>query len=57
LKVYNIEGKEVSKLVDEYLQQGEFAVDFNGNNLSSGVYFYRIKTNDFIENKKMILLK
>ncbi len=50
-------GKEISTLVNEQLQPGTYEVTFDGGNLPSGVYFYQLKSNNFIETKKLILLK
>ncbi|MFI5237418.1 MAG: FG-GAP-like repeat-containing protein, partial [Ignavibacteriales bacterium] len=57
LKVYNIIGEEVTALVNEIKQPGNYNVTFDAYNLSSGVYFYRIKAGDFSEVKKMIFNK
>lgn len=57
LKVYDVLGKEVAVLVDEYKPAGSYEVEFSGGNLSSGVYFYKLEAGDFIEIRKMILLK
>ncbi len=59
LKIYDIFGREVATLVDGYKDAGEYKTQFSINNsqLSSGIYFYKIKVGDFIETKKMILLK
>jgi len=57
LKIYNIIGQEVSTLVNEVKSAGNYNVDFNGANLSSGVYFYAIKAGDFTSVKKMTLIK
>jgi hypothetical protein len=57
LKVYDISGKEVAIYLEQFLKAGLYNVDFNGANLSSGVYFYRLVSNDFSETKKMILTK
>jgi hypothetical protein len=57
LKVYDILGKEVTTLVNEYQQAGSFDVVFNGSNLSSGVYYYQLKAGNFVSTKKMILLR
>ncbi|MBK6914302.1 MAG: T9SS type A sorting domain-containing protein [Ignavibacteriales bacterium] len=62
LKVYDILGREVMTLVDEELNNGTYTVPWFGENnlgeqLSSGVYFYKIETDDFIQTKKMILLR
>jgi len=57
LKVFDILGNEVATLVDEEMEAGYHSVDFNGSNLSSGVYFYRVQSGSFIDTKKMILLR
>jgi photosystem II stability/assembly factor-like uncharacterized protein len=57
LKVYDILGKEVSTLVSEFKTAGYYDVKFSGNNLSTGVYFYKLKVNNFISVKKMLLIK
>ncbi len=57
LKVYDILGKEVITLVKETQSAGKHIVEFNGSNLPSGVYFYMLRTDDFTQVKKMVLLK
>ena len=57
LKVYDILGNEVATLVDEYKSAGIYNVQFTMHNLASGIYFYRLQAGDFVESKKMILLK
>jgi Secretion system C-terminal sorting domain len=57
LTVYNILGQRVSTLVNTYLTAGSHTLQFNANNLSTGIYFYSIEAGDFISHKKMILLK
>jgi hypothetical protein len=57
LRVFDILGNEVSVLVDSYVKAGQYEVDFNAAGLSTGVYFYSLKTGDFIETKKMTLVK
>jgi photosystem II stability/assembly factor-like uncharacterized protein len=57
LRVYNILGKEVVTLVKEEQTQGYYSAKFNGSNLPSGVYFYQLKAGEFIQTKKMILIK
>jgi outer membrane protein assembly factor BamB len=57
LKVYNVLGKEITTLVDEEKSQGSYSVSFDGSNLPSGVYVYSIRVNNFIQNRKMILMK
>lgn len=57
LKVYDLLGREVSTLLDEYRESGNYKIVFDGTSLASGIYFFRIITNDFIQTKKMILMK
>ncbi|MBI5402879.1 MAG: T9SS type A sorting domain-containing protein [Ignavibacteriae bacterium] len=57
LKIYDVLGKEVATLVNEKLQPGTYEVTFGGDNLSSGVYFYQLKTENFTKTKKMLLVK
>jgi 1,4-alpha-glucan branching enzyme len=57
LKVYDILGKAVTTLVNEEQSLGIYEVEFNGNNLSSGVYFYQLKADNFVITKKLILMK
>lgn len=57
LKVYNLLGEEVKTLVDDYQQAGKHSVQFNSNNLASGIYFYRLQAGSFVETKKMVLVK
>jgi subtilisin-like proprotein convertase family protein len=57
LKVYDILGKQVAELVNEYKTAGSYIADFNAAHLSSGVYFYRLETEGLIETKKMLLVK
>jgi hypothetical protein len=57
LRVYDITGKEVATLVNEVKTQGNYSIDFNAANLSSGVYFYKINSEGFSDIKRMILVK
>ncbi len=57
LKVYNILGKEIATLVDKTQNVGNYSVSFNANDLPSGVYFYQLKSGNFIQTKKMVLMK
>jgi len=57
LNVYDILGNEVATLINGQKPAGNYSVKFNASNLSSGVYFYQLKTGNFIRTKKMILLK
>lgn len=57
LKVYNILGKEITTLVNSEKVAGTYEVEFVGDNLASGVYFYIMQIGDFIDSKKIILVK
>jgi len=60
LIIYDVLGNEVATLVDEELPAGEYEIEFNlaqNSILSSGIYFYQLKAGNFIETKKMVLLK
>ncbi len=57
LKIYDILGNEIATLFDEELSQGTHSKQWVANNLSSGIYFYTLKTPSFTSTKKMILIK
>jgi len=61
LKVFDILGNEIATLVDEYKPAGKYEVEFQsaigGRQLSSGIYFYQIRTESFVQTRKMILLR
>lgn len=57
LKIYNFLGEEILTLVNKEQSAGKYKVKFEGNNLSSGIYFYQIKTDKYIQSKKMLLLR
>ena len=65
LKIFDMTGREIMTLVDEFKEAGYYKTDFNGGNLSSGAYYYRLEVipsnsfgaGDFVDTKKMLLLK
>jgi hypothetical protein len=57
LKVYNMLGKEIATLVNEVRSMGNYEINFDGANLSSGVYFYKLEAEGFSEVKRMMLIK
>lgn len=57
LKIFDILGREVTTLVNEFKRAGFYESKFDGNDLASGIYFYRIEAGGFISSKKMILIK
>jgi len=57
LRVYNILGENVITLVNEFQSKGKYNIKLDGTNLSSGIYFYVLEANDFIQTKKAMLIK
>ena len=57
LQVYDLLGKEVATLFKGTCQVGNYDVSFDGSGLSNGVYFYQMKSDNFIETKKLVLIK
>ncbi len=57
LKIYDVLGKEVATLVDEFKPAGKYEVEFNASSLPSGIYFYQLRVGSFIQTKKMVLMK
>ncbi|MGB5894581.1 MAG: T9SS type A sorting domain-containing protein, partial [Ignavibacteriaceae bacterium] len=57
IRVYDVLGNEVAILVNERMEEGRYEVTLDASSLSSGVYIYHMRVNDFIDTKKMILMK
>ncbi|RPI06640.1 MAG: T9SS C-terminal target domain-containing protein [Ignavibacteriae bacterium] len=57
LKVFDLRGREIATLVNEKKAPGNYEVTFNAGNLTSGIYFYQLRTENYIQTKKMILLQ
>ena len=57
LKIYDMLGEEVTTLVNEFKTTGRYNIIFDGSNLASGVYFYRLEAGNFSDSKKFILMK
>ena len=57
LTVYDVLGRAVATLVDEAVAAGEYRVTFDGRDLSSGIYFYQLRAGDFMETRRMMLVK
>jgi hypothetical protein len=57
MTVYDLLGREITRLVNQQMQAGSYSVDWDASGYPSGVYFYKIETEDFIEVKKMVLIK
>jgi len=56
IKLFDILGREIETIIDEERTAGIHSINFNGNYLASGIYFYSISANDFHQTKKMVLL-
>ncbi|MGB5531120.1 MAG: T9SS type A sorting domain-containing protein, partial [Ignavibacteriaceae bacterium] len=57
LIIYDVLGKVVEKIVDERKTAGNYSTQFDASKLSSGIYFYSLRVNDFVNTKKMLLIK
>ena len=57
LNVYDVLGNEIATLVNEEKQSGYYEVEFNSINLVSGIYVYKLQAGNFVETKKMVLMK
>jgi len=57
IKIYDVLGNEIDVIANEERLQGKYEIEFNGTSLTSGIYFYQIQAGNFVETKKMILLK
>jgi hypothetical protein len=57
VKVYDILGREVKTLVNDYKTAGNYSVNFDASRLASGIYFYQIRAGNFTSTKKMMYLK
>jgi photosystem II stability/assembly factor-like uncharacterized protein len=57
LVIYDILGKQITSLVNEQLKPGTYEVEFNGSNLSSGIYYYKLTAGNFTDTKRMLLIK
>ena len=57
IQIYNMLGEVVSVLVNEYKEAGNYSLQFDGSDLSSGTYLYKIQAGEYYEVKKMLLIK
>ena len=57
IKIYDLLGRELQTLVNEFKQAGTYELEFDATDISSGVYFYRIQAGDYVDTKKMVLLR
>ena len=57
ISIFNISGKEVESLINEFQSRGYHSLDWNADNHASGVYFVKMKTDEHINTKKLLLVK
>ncbi|GEM_PF-4912595 len=57
VKIYDILGREVASVINEFKKAGEYSISYDASNLASGIYIYKIEANDLTDAKKMILIK
>lgn len=57
IKIYDLLGQEITTLVNEIKDRGNYKVEFNGSKLASGIYIYSLITENHILSKKMLLIK
>ncbi len=57
LKVFDVLGREVAALVNEFKREGRYTIQFDASSLSSGIYFYRLQAVSFVQTKKMVIAK
>ncbi|MCH7954482.1 MAG: T9SS type A sorting domain-containing protein [Candidatus Marinimicrobia bacterium] len=57
LIIYNLLGEEVARLVDGFQPAGEYNTTWNASNIASGIYFYRLRSGNVVQTRKMVLLK
>ena len=57
ITIFDILGNEIKVLVDNRQNKGKHSVNFDAGELSSGIYFYKLEAGDYVDSKKMILLK
>ncbi|MCY7362191.1 MAG: T9SS type A sorting domain-containing protein, partial [Ignavibacteria bacterium] len=57
LKIFDVLGNEVASLVNEKQNAGSYSINFDGANIPSGIYFYKLSSGGFTDTKRMILIK
>jgi len=57
LKIYDVLGRELKVLINEYKTSGMYEIEFDGTKHASSIYFYRLQSEDYVRTKKMLLLK
>ena len=57
LKIYDVLGREVKTLVNEIKPAGIYKIEFDGSNFASGDYFYKLEAGEFVQTKRMVLIK
>ncbi|MCH7954126.1 MAG: T9SS type A sorting domain-containing protein, partial [Candidatus Marinimicrobia bacterium] len=57
IDIYNLLGQKVTRLIDKVMVSGVHTANWDASNVSSGIYFYRLQAGDFVQTRKMLLLK
>ena len=57
IKIYDVLGNEIASVVNEEKSEGSYEVEFDGKKLTSGIYFYRLQADTYVETRKMVLIK
>jgi len=57
LKIYNLQGKKISTLVSGRFSAGKYEIEWDASGVASGIYYYQLQANEFVETKSLILLK
>jgi hypothetical protein len=57
IKVFDMLGREVSVVMNGFMKSGTYEITFDASTLASGTYFYRMQAGDFVDIKKMVVLK
>ncbi|MCK7516542.1 MAG: T9SS type A sorting domain-containing protein [Ignavibacteriales bacterium] len=57
LRVFDVLGNEVTTLLNDEQQSGNYEIKYDGSSIASGIYFYQIRAGNYTETKKMVLLK
>ncbi len=57
IRIYDVSGREIKSLVNEFIKAGSYITGFNGSGIASGVYFYKITAGSFVQTKRMVLIK
>ena len=57
IKIFDITGREIRQLINEVKEAGRYEIKFDGSNLATGIYFYKLESGSFVSTKRMVLIK